>query len=183
MKKTINAGSGEVKAGQEIILKSSAIGSCVVIAAYDSKKKVGALAHVMLPGASPKKETFQKTRYATDAVDETMNRMIHLGAGKDSIEVCLVGGGNVLKKKDDTICQENITSVVGLLNKKGIKIRAMAVGGTERKSISFDVKMGAVYYTEGDVKEKLLWKATDNEKQKVRNESGNRPAYFNRDRQ
>ena len=180
MKETINAGTGEVKAGQGIILKSSAIGSCVVIAAYDSEKKVGALAHVMLPGASPKGKTFQKTRYAADAVDEIMNRMAHLGASKDSIEVCLVGGGNVLKRKDDAICQENIASVAKLLNEKRIKIKATAVGGTKRRSISFDVKRGAVYYTEGDAKEKLLWKATDNEKQKTRNEGRNRPAYFNR---
>lgn len=47
MKKIINVFTGEVKAAKEnTILKSTAIGSCVVIAAYDAKEMVGALANV-----------------------------------------------------------------------------------------------------------------------------------------
>jgi len=160
MKTIIDVQTGEVKAGgKDTIFKSAAIGSCVVIAAYDSEKKVGALAHVMLPGAVPEGKIFQRTRYAADAVDEMISRMTDLGTNKYNIEVCLVGGGNVLKREGDTISQENITSVVKLLNEKYVKIRAKAVGGTDRRSISLDVKEGTVHYTEGDAKEKLLWEA------------------------
>ena len=160
MKRIIDVHTGEVKAGgKDTILKSNAIGSCVVIAAYDPTKKLGALAHVMLPGAVPEGKTFQRTRYAADAIQEMISRMTHLGANKGDIEVCLVGGGNVLKKEDDTICQENIASVVELLDEKRIKIGAKAVGGTERRSISLDVKEGTIHYTEGDAKERLLWEA------------------------
>ena len=113
----IDVYTGEVKAGGEnTILKSNAIGSCVVIAAYDASKKVGALAHVMLPGAAPEGKTFQRTRFAADSIEEMINRMTHLGAHKDDIEVCLVGGGNVLEREDDIICQDNIVSVVELLD-------------------------------------------------------------------
>ena len=160
MKRIIDVHTGEVKAGRkDTILESNAIGSCVVIAAYDSTKKVGALAHVMLPGAVPEGKTFQRTRYAADAIEEMISRMTHLGTHKDDVEVCLVGGGNVLKRKDDTICQENIRSVVQLLDEKRIRIRKKAVGGMGRRSISLDVKNGTIHYTEGDAKEKLLWKA------------------------
>ncbi|RLF45528.1 MAG: hypothetical protein DRN17_02360 [Thermoplasmata archaeon] len=160
MGRVINVYTGEVKAGgEDTILKSNAIASCVVIAAYDSIKKVGALAHVMVPGAAPEGKTFQRTRYAYDAIEEMINRMTHLGADKDGIEACLVGGGNVLKREDDNISQENIASVVELLNKKRIKVRAKAIGGTERRSISLGVGNGCIRYTRGDAKEKLLWKA------------------------
>ncbi len=160
MKRIIDVHTGEVKAGgKDTILKSNAIGSCVVIAAYDPTKKLGALAHVMLPGAVPEGKTFQRTRYAADAIQEMISRMTHLEANKDDIEVCLVGGGNVLKKEDDTICQENIASVVELLDEKRIKIEAKAVGGTERRSISLDVKNGTIHYTKGYSKEKLLWES------------------------
>ena len=86
-------------------MKSAAIGSCVVIAAYDAANKVGALAHVMLPGVSPEKKASQRTRYAADAIEEMVNSMVRLGTGKENIEVCLVGGANVLQREDDTICQ------------------------------------------------------------------------------
>ncbi len=159
-KRIVDVYTGEVKAGgNDTILKSIAIGSCVVIAAYDSRKKVGVLAHVMLPGAAPEGKSLQKTRYAADAIREIINRMTLLGVNKDNIEACLVGGGNVLKREDDTICRENIASVIEFLNEERIKIGSKAVGGTERRTISLDVKNGTIHYTEGDSKEKLLWKS------------------------
>ncbi len=84
--------------------------------------------------------------------------MIRLGADKDGIEACLVGGANVLQNKEDSISQENVASTVDLLHKKHIKIRAKAVGGTKRRSVSLYVKKGNVHYTEGEREEKVLWK-------------------------
>lgn len=162
MNKFINVETGQVKAGRKrSILKSEAIGSCVVITAYDSKKKVGAIAHVMLPGRSLKDGSPHRTRYAADAIDVMINKVVRLGANKDDIEVCLVGGGNVLKRNDDTIGKDNIESVVELLRKKRIKIKAEALGGTKRRSVSLDVERGSISYTEADENEKLLWKAAE----------------------
>jgi len=45
MEKIVNVSTGEVKVGRKgEILKSTAIGSCVVIAAYDSEKNLGVMA-------------------------------------------------------------------------------------------------------------------------------------------
>lgn len=160
--KIIDVHTGGVKAAKEgTILKSTAIGSCVVIAAYEASKKAGALAHVMLPGVSPEKKASQGTRYAADAIKEMLTIMTRMGTDKENIEVCLVGAGNVLKREDDTICQAIIDSVVELLIEKSITICAKAVGGTKRKSVSLNVEKGAFYYTEGDGAGKLLWEARE----------------------
>jgi len=161
MKEVIDISTGAVEvAGAGAILRSNAIGSCIVIAAYDSSKKVGALAHIMLPGRAPKDADSERTRYAANAIDEMINRMTRTGANKCDLEVCLVGAGNILKKQDDTICKDNIESTTELLEKKHIPVRAMVLGGTKRKSISLDVGSGSIFYTEGYKKEKLLWKST-----------------------
>ncbi len=161
MKKVIDISAGEVKvAGAGAILRSAAIGSCIVIAAYDSSKKVGAMAHIMLPGRAPKDADSKRTRYAADAIDEMINRMTRTGANQCDLEVCLVGAGNVLEKQDDTICKDNIESTTELLGKKHIPVRAAVLGGTERKCISLDVETGSIFYKEGDSREKLLWKST-----------------------
>ncbi len=160
MGKVIDVSTGSVKVGRAgVMLRSSAIGSCVVIAAYDSRKKVGAIAHIMLPGRAPKVAYVKTTRYAADAIDEMICRMSRLGSSRNDIEVCIVGGANVLKKQDDTICKDNTESVTKLLGEKHIPVRAMVLGGTERKAVSLDVGTGSIYYTEGDSKEKLLWKS------------------------
>ena len=157
MREIVDVNTGEVKVGgKNIILRSLAIGSCIVIAAYDLKKKIGAMAHVMLPGRAPEK-TSEKTRYAADAIDKMINKMIVAGSNKDDIDVCLVGGGNVLKRKDDTICKDNIESTTRLLEKKQIPVRSTVLGGTERKGVFLDVESGVISYTEGDGREQPLW--------------------------
>ncbi len=156
MEDIIEVNTGEVRtARNKTTLRAMAIGSCIVIAGYDRNNKAGAMAHIMLPGIAPAKES-QKNKYAADAVDELIKQMAR--AGTSDIEVCLVGGGNVLQKDDDTICERNIESVTELLKEKGIPIRACAVGGMERRTVRLDVETGTVTYSEGDSPEKLLWK-------------------------
>ena len=158
MKETFDVNTGEVKvAGEQALLRSTAIGSCIVVAAYDAKSRVGALAHIMLPGKAPAEEV-QRTKYAEDAIGRMIAEMTRSGSNSGDIEACLVGAGNVLKEKDDTICGENIQSITALLEKKRIAIRAVALGGITRKGVLLDVETGSVFYSEGDRKERLLYK-------------------------
>ncbi len=156
MEEIIDVNTGEVRtARNKTTLRAMAIGSCIVITGYDRNNKAGAMAHIMLPGSAPEKES-QKSKYAADAVDELIKQMPR-GQTSD-IEVCLVGGGNVLQKDNDTICERNIESVTELLKEKGISVIASALGGMERRTVRLDVETGTVTYSEGDSKEKLLWK-------------------------
>ena len=152
----VNTGEFAVRRG-DFILRALAIGSCVVVAAYDSKAKVAGMAHIMLPGRAPEKSTM-KTKYAADSIEQLLSQMLESGSDTNSIEACLIGAGNVLKKEDDTICAGNIKSVTAILAEKNIPVRARSVGGTIRRSASLDVELGIVSCTEGDDKEKQLWK-------------------------
>jgi len=160
MQKIIDVQIGQVKTGVgKVILRSKAIGSCVVIIAYDASKNIGAMAHVMLPGRAPAKKAVEKTKYAANAIDVMLSKMEGLGSKKDDIEVALVGGGNVLNKEDDTICKDNIESALELLREKHLQVRAKAIGGTNRRSVSLDVERGIAFYTEGNGSKKQLWRA------------------------
>ena len=165
MKNFVDVSTGQLKVTTDnVVLRSIAIGSCVVIVAYDLKQGIGALAHVMLPGRapsgkSPTGKTVEKIRYAADAIDELIKQMTAVGSEFGGIETVLVGGGNILQKKDDTVCQDNIQSTTSLLKQKNIPIKAAVLGGTKRKGVFLDVASGCVSYTEGDEGEKLLWQA------------------------
>lgn len=158
MVEIIDVSTGEIRIGRNgFRLRSMAIGSCIVIAGYDAEKKVGVMAHIMLPGRAPANAT-EPTRYAANGIDEMLNRMTGAGCRKDDIDVCLIGAGNVLQKPEDTICRENIKSVTQLLKEAGMVVRASALGGVERKSASLDIEKGRVFYNVGDSEEKILWK-------------------------
>jgi len=150
--------TGEVKAGnKDVILKSSAIGSCIVITAYDKINKVGAMAHIMLPEKSPENKDSQKTRYAFNAIDELMNILTKFGAEESNVESCIVGGANILQSEND-IGQDNISSVEKILREKQILVTARSLGGIERRSITLDVRTGLLMCSIGDESENILWK-------------------------
>ncbi|HEG42521.1 MAG TPA: hypothetical protein ENH94_00580 [Phycisphaerales bacterium] len=151
----VNTGQVKVVSGSGV-LRSVAIGSCVVVAALNFAKKIGAMAHIMLPGSAPE-DAPEKTKYAADAIDEMLNLMGDEQSQRSDIHVCLVGAGNVLKRNEDTICEANIESIMRILKEKDIAVRASALGGTKRKSAYMDIDSGDISYTEGDEKEKILW--------------------------
>ena len=146
----VDVPTGAVEARQgEYVLKASAVGSCVVITAYDRDTQTGAMAHVMLPGKGP----------VGKAIDIMTCGLNALRADTGNLEICLAGGGNVLKKEDDQICKANIASVIELLAKNNLYARAKAIGGILRRSVSLNTSSGLVTYTEGNSKEKILWKS------------------------
>ncbi len=166
----IDVNTGEVRSSNEKSqLRSIAIGSCIAVAGFDPVKKAGVIAHIMLPGKAPRKAR-ARTKYAQDAIDETMRLFLEYGSNENDIYVCLVGAGNVLKKEDDTVCQKNIDSVTSILNERGIDIKAVVLGGMERKSVFMELPSGAVRYTQGNSKKMMLWDSKNNSKFKMTNE-------------
>jgi chemotaxis protein CheD len=158
MKFIIDVQTGEVKVGRhKAILESRAIGSCIAVVAFDALNKIGGLAHIMLPGKPALDYASKKSKYAAHALDELIFRMGELGTQKNNIETCLLGAGNVLERADDTICSANINSVTTLLREHAIKVQAQSLGGTQRRSVSFDVGSGNVFYSEGNSRHKFFY--------------------------
>lgn len=154
----IYVNTGEVRSGgPDTLLNSGAIGSCVVITAYDSRKKVGTMAHVMLPGRSPVKNQLHNKRYAANAIEKLLSQLKKFEVKKENIEICIVGGANVLKRENDTIGKDNLDSVEKLLRENQIEIKAKSAGGFERRTVLFDIAKGCIYCTEGDSKNEILW--------------------------
>ncbi|MBN1764079.1 MAG: chemotaxis protein CheD [Sedimentisphaerales bacterium] len=152
MQEVIDVQTGQVKVGRaDVILKANALGSCVAVTAFDPENKIGAMAHVMLPGKAPDgKGQHECNRYAANAIDTILLKMNRLGASIENIKVALVGGANVLKRENDSIFLDNIISVLDLLEKKQLKINAQVLGGTQRRSVTLDIDNATIYYTEGD---------------------------------
>ena len=147
----IHVNTGEVKTGNKsMLLHSNAIGSCVVVVLFDPLHHVGGLAHVMLPGTAPLKTIENHTRYAFNAIEDLLYQLHERKSNSKQLVACLVGGGNVLQRKDDTICKENLESVEHILHEKGIHIHARATGGIVRRTVLLDIGREAVYFTEGD---------------------------------
>ena len=146
-----------VTGSKEGFFTSSPLGSCVAIVAYDKSKQIGGLAHAMLPGKSVKGND---NKYAENIIANLIDELTDLGALKTNIEICLVGGANVLKRKINNIGNNLIESIYEILKKKKLPIKAKSLGGFERRSVSLDLSSGIVTYTVGDSINKVLFQFT-----------------------
>jgi chemotaxis protein CheD len=151
----IDVNTGEVKVTYEpVVLRAMAIGSCVVVVVFDRGKKIGGLAHIMLPGRSLKRESEDKTKYAEDAIDVLLEKLKNLGAKIEDLEVSLIGGADVLD--EESISYIMINSVLDYLKRLGIESKRQKLGGVQRRSASLNIGSGKIFYTEGDSQAKEL---------------------------
>ena len=145
--KIIDVDTGEFHVSSEsIVLQSIALGSCVALMVYERDLKIGGLAHIMLPGQSPK--TKNDTKYAKNAIEALFDSARKLGANIADLEISMIGGANVLGEGD--IPDKVIDSVLGCLKNRHLEPSKMRVGGTVRRSAFLDISTGRVLFTEGE---------------------------------
>ncbi len=161
--------SGQVVTGLgDEILTSSPLGSCIAVIAYDIKRKIGGIAHVMLPGSSYKTEgNNNNNKYAVDGINSLLDKLLNLKSQIRDIRICLIGGANVLRKEDDFIAETLVTSVVKIIGEKKIKICASSLGGFERRTGRIEMKTGNVFFTIGGSAERMLWDFNKNTGEKT----------------
>jgi chemotaxis protein CheD len=151
--------TGEVRTTRRAMLVSHAIGSCIAVMMIDEVRQTGGIAHVMLPGKAQRAQQDHCLRYAENAIEELIRQMKDLGSRLSDIVAVLAGGGNVLRRPDDTICSMNICSVLAVLKRRGVPVAASSLGGTERRKVRLDLSTRRVFQALGDGGEQVLWQA------------------------
>lgn len=130
------------------------LGSCVGVCIYDIRKKIGGLAHILLPTKQAhvlKKDA--DLRSADVAVPKMIEEMVSMGCDIKHFRAVLVGGGNMFiyqgKDVKETIGYKNQQSVKKVLSEYRIPIVCDDMGGTVGKTVFFDTENGDVYVRAG----------------------------------
>ena len=129
------------------ILRSSGIGSCLVITIYDIEKKIGGLAHVMLPNSNNASSYTNPNRFVDRAIEIMLEKIEKLGSKRTSLEAKVIGGASmfkVLSTESGGIGSQNIEAAKKKLAQEDIKVVSSATGGNSGRSVEFDLKTGLV---------------------------------------
>jgi len=162
--KTIQVRVGEWKLGKGAVrLKSYGLGSCVGLVLWDSKNKIGAMAHILLPGPDNQTPRHPGAKFASSAVKNLVEQMSKNGAETKELIAKLVGGANMFPGKFNpeqeiigkNIGERNLRAVKKALKELQIPILAEEVGGERGRTIEFYPQTGKVviYKSNGEVKE------------------------------
>ncbi len=123
----------------------TSVGSCVGICLYDSIRRCGGLAHIMLPHSSLGPQEPLPSKYADTAVDALV-RDIHRLAGSDNrLSAKIAGGANMFANTSANgldIGAKNIKAVHAALEAHRIRLIGEDVGGSHGRRINFNLASG-----------------------------------------
>ena len=140
------------------ILVTYALGSCISVAVYDPKIRVGGLLHFMLPESSldVNRAKTNPAMFADTGIIHLFKSCYSLGAEKKRMIVKVAGGASIL---DDTnyfrIGQKNITAMRKIFWRNNVMIDAEDTGRNCNRTVRLDIATGKfmVKSSEGIVRE------------------------------
>jgi chemotaxis protein CheD len=135
-----------VRRGSHVIA-TIGLGSCVAIALYDRDRRIGALAHILLPNQSMSRETGNPAKFPETIVPVMLEEMRELGAGDSSrISAKLVGGasmfGQLVNGSGINVGERNVSATRDALASAGISIVAEDTGLDYGRSVYFHLTDG-----------------------------------------
>ncbi|HZX48370.1 MAG TPA: chemotaxis protein CheD [Nitrospirota bacterium] len=144
--KIINVGVGELAVSASPDVLKTILGSCVGIAIYSPRDKVGGLLHIMLPRLN--NGDMNKTKYANSGIPELITIIEgKYGVNRRHMVAKIAGGANMFSFKKTAaplfdIGPNNITAVRYCLNELNIPIIGEDVGLNYGRRVEFHIESG-----------------------------------------
>jgi chemotaxis protein CheD len=143
---TVGVADAKVGSGNDVVIVTYALGSCLGITFYDAVRHIGGLLHIMLPNSADH-PTNQNRRdmFVDTGVADILTRLRQAGADTRTLEVKVFGGAKVTSADQYfTIGQKNINAFQDLSQRMGLRVTVWQVGGTMNRTIRLFLKDGKV---------------------------------------
>jgi chemotaxis protein CheD len=119
------------------------LGSCIGLALYDRKRKVGGLAHIVLPESDGKTESVGK--YVDTAIPELIRQIEQSSGCKVKLTAKIAGGASMFSTTvARNIGLNNVKATEQLLHRLRIHVIARDCGGKQGRRMSLDTATGVV---------------------------------------
>ncbi|MFH1124030.1 MAG: chemotaxis protein CheD [Pseudomonadota bacterium] len=151
--------------GEGVVLKApsvisvEALGSCVALALYDINRRIGGIAHIMLPNSDNGNIPCTPYQCADTAMTTLLEELRNAGAHIQDIVAKMVGGScmfafdNSIGKR---IGEDNIMSIMHLLKREGIPLTGKDIGGNYGRSVEFHLNSGRLIVRGFGIKEREI---------------------------
>ena len=134
---------GEVSVAQDGAELRTLLGSCIGLALYDRRQKIGGLAHIVLPQS--RGNTDRPGKFVDTAIPELIRKMEELGSGKLRIVAKMAGGASMFSTTvAANIGLQNIEACESILKSMNIPILARDCGGSQGRRMSLKTGDGTV---------------------------------------
>lgn len=122
------------------------LGSCVGIALYDPTKKIGGLAHIMLPDSTKIRNSSNKAKFADTGIVLLADEMVKYGALRTRLVAKIAGGAQMFAFSNQSdmvrIGARNVESSKEILKQLGIPLLAEDTGLNFGRTVEFYTETG-----------------------------------------
>ena len=146
---TIEIGMADMKISPApAVLITRGLGSCLGIVLYDQFKKIGALAHPMLPRINEGRVKSNPYKFVDSAVDGMVEEFKKRECKTSSLTAKVFGGGHMFSSIPDNsvfnIGGRNLEVAKEMLAAHRIRVLVEECGGSHGRTLYFDVGSGQV---------------------------------------
>jgi chemotaxis protein CheD len=136
---TVNMGQAVIGRSGDVL--DAVLGSCIGVALYHPRQRIGALAHVVLP------DSIGRTGPPAKFADTVVPYLLHLfkteGVSTAGLVAKLAGGANMFASKGPIqVGAANLEAVTTALKQAGLAIAAQHVGGCKGRHVRLDCDTG-----------------------------------------
>jgi chemotaxis protein CheD len=146
LKKSISIHIGGFYASREPAVIETLLGSCVAVCLYDPVARIGGMNHILLPGKADLEHFDNVARYAINAMELLINRVMTIGGERQNLIAKVFGGAHVLPaiSPENWMGAKNSEFVLEFLRMETISIASRDLGGHDTRKIFFHTDSGEV---------------------------------------
>ena len=130
------------------VLVTKGLGSCLGITFYDPVKRLGAMAHPMLPDITIARVKSNPSRFVNSAITHMLEEMEKKGCLKSRLVIKIFGGAHMFSfiHTDSAlnVGQKNIEMALSTLKELNLKVAGQEIGGTFGRTIYLSLDDGKV---------------------------------------
>jgi chemotaxis protein CheD len=142
----------------EDILITHSLGSCIGLALYEPRLRIGGLIHCMLPLSTldPERALERPCMFTDTGVLQLIQAMLDRGARAENLIAKVAGAASLLDNSGHFgIGARNQVILRMMLNKNQIPIAAEDTGGNKARTMSFHLDTGLILLRSGGVEYEL----------------------------
>jgi chemotaxis protein CheD len=145
---TINVSLGElaISDNHDDILACYGLGSCIGVTAFDPVKKMGALAHIVLPRNNSTILDSAPAKYADIAIPYMIQELEKKGVNKGRLIIKIAGGAKILSCIPAgsmlDIGEKNVIAVLEAISQQKLKVTNQDVRGNIGRTLFLHIKDG-----------------------------------------
>mgnify|MGYP006306253751 CR=1 FL=1 len=148
MRHVVGVGDMKLSSNTGDVVVTHALGSCIGVAIYDARAKVGGILHFMLPLSSvnPEKAKNNPAMFADTGIPAFFKSAYKLGAARMALKIKMAGGAQVFDDKDFfAVGKRNQVVARKIFWKNNMLIEKEHVGDQMSRTMYLDIESGRTW--------------------------------------